>query len=273
MRPRIRKQSTWPAWVTGRIMASALLVVLIPSVLFAKDIEYQDEEVSVYVSPGEPTQIEFPGIISGGFKKKISAVSLDRKEGDLIIFATESLADTGEAIIVRLTDGRSYSLRVLKASEENARDSQIRIKDDRGALVDPEEEEEAPYKEKQFNYAPANQVSGLMREMVLAMEFGKASIPGYRVSDKHQGEVVINDGTLNATIDRIYIGPGFWGYVINVENLLDQSQRLNPATFRLDGTRAISMTNWELSPRPFNIEEQISGKDKTKIYIITKAKK
>jgi len=75
-----------------------------------------------------------------------------------------------------------------------------------------------------------------------------------------------------ATIDSIYIGPNLWGYVIDAKNLLNTTQRVNPASFRIDGARAISASNWELSPKPFNVEQQIAGKDQTKIYIVTRAR-
>ena len=38
------------------------------------------KEISVYVNPGEPTQIVFPAKIKGGFKNKRSAVGLDKEE-------------------------------------------------------------------------------------------------------------------------------------------------------------------------------------------------
>lgn len=239
---------------------------------FARDIEYKDGEVSVYVAPGEPTQVQFPGTISGGFKRKQSSLSLDRKEGDLIIFASETLADNGEAIIVRLMDGRSYSMRVLRASQENPRDPTLKVKDDRGSLVAAADEEDPGYKERKYQVAPSSTVAGLMREMVLVAEFGKQSVAGYRISDRYSGQPVLNDGTILATVDKIFIGPNYWGYVVNAQNTLDTNQRINPATFRLDGTRAISINNWELAARPMNIEQQIAAKDKTKIYIITRAK-
>jgi hypothetical protein len=241
---------------------------------YGRDVDYNNEEVSVFVAAGEPTQVQFPGNISGGFKRKQSAVSLDRKGTDLIVFAQENLDDSGEAIIVRLDDGRSFSLRIKKASSGNMRDTVVKINDLNSSVVtgQADEEEELPYKEKKFDYAPPNQVSGFMREMMLVSEFGKSNIMGYRVSNTYKGETVLNDGTLHATIEKIYIGPKLWGYVMNVENLIDQTQRLNPATFRLDGTRAVSAKEWELAPRPMNVEQEVAGKHKTRIYVITRAK-
>jgi hypothetical protein len=54
--------------------------------------------------------------------------------------------------------------------------------------------------------------------------------------------------------------------------MLDTTQIINPASFRLDGTRAISARNWELAPRPMNAEQELAGKERTKIYIVTRAK-
>jgi len=106
----------------------------------------------------------------------------------------------------------------------------------------------------------------------LVAELGKKQINGYRVSDAHRGETVLNDGTMLATIDQIFIGPNLWGYVLDTQNLLDSSQLINPATFRLDGTRAVSARNWELAAKPLDIEQQLAAKDKTKVYIITRAR-
>lgn len=248
----------------------AAYTALVTTPASARDLDYNNQEITVRVNPGEPTQIHFPSTISGGFKRKNASVSLDKKNEDLIVFAQESIPDQGEAIIVRLDDGRSYSVRVQRASAEFPRDDFIKVNDSRDSSL-PVDEEEPQYREKNFEYAPATQVSGLMREMALAMEFGKASISGYRTSDRYKGQVILDDGAIRATVEKIFIGPNLWGYVIDTQNMLDQTQKLNPATFRLDGTRAISANNWELAPRPLNAEQQISGKDKAKVYIVTRA--
>jgi len=255
-----------------RLLLTTLAVGLLsaPSA-FARDIEYQNQEFSVYVNPGEPTQIQFPGSISGGFRKKQSSVSLERKGNDLIVFANEALPDQGEALIVRLEDGLSYSVRLLRSTPEMPRDDLVRVLDNQPSYS-VNSEEEPPYKDKTFEYAPPSQVSGLMREMVLNAEFGKRSIAGYKVSSRHKGQTVLTDGTLLATIDRIYMGPNLWGYVLDTENMLDETQKINPATFRLDGTRAVTAADWELAPRPMDLEQQISNKHKTKLYIVTKAR-
>jgi hypothetical protein len=249
-----------------------LLFLCLPSIALARTLDYSGGEVEVYVTPGEPTQMEFPGTISGGFKKNKSAISLDRKGSDLIIFPSEGVSEKGEGIIVRLEDGRSYSVRVRRSSANTgARDDVVTIDDLRNPEL-TEEEEVPPYKEPNYEYAPPSQVSGLMRELVLHAEFGKGNIPGYRVSERYKGEVVLNDGTINATINKIFIGPNLWGYVLDTENLLATGQKVNPAAFRIDGTRAVSMQNWELSPRPETVEQEIAGKHKSKVYIITRAK-
>lgn len=254
------------------VRLTAAVAVLIPAASFARDVEYQNSEVEVRVAPGEPTQIQFPGDVSGGVRKKLSALSLEHKADQLVVFASEAITDQGEGIIVRLKDGRSYSVRIRKAAE-GQRDDVVRIEDGRGSAVVADETEEPAYREKKFDYAPPSQVAGLMREMVLNAEFGKQSITGYRVSDRHRGQTILSDGTMEAKIDRIYIGPNLWGYVIDAANLLDTTQRLNPATFRLDGTRAISAAQWELAPRPLNIEQQVAGKHSAKVYIVTRARK
>ncbi len=251
---------------------AALCTAALPSIALARDVEYQNEEVLISVTPGEPTQIKFPGVIAGGFKKKLSKLSIDRKDTDLIVFANDALDRSGEAMIVRLEDGRSYSMRIQKASETFPRDTVVSVLDKKSSIIGTEEEEDPLYKEKKFEYAPPTQVSGLMREMVLVAEFGKSTISGYKTSETYRGQSVLNDGTVSAKIDKIFMGTNLWGYVLDAENLLDTTQKLNPATFRLDGTRAISLQDMELSPRPVDIEQQISAGHNTKVYIVTKAR-
>ncbi len=259
------KQTTLAALV-------AACAAIAPSASFARDVDYDKGEIVVRVAPGEPTQLAFPGAISGGFRKKVSSLSLEPKENDLVIFANEAITETGEGIIVRLKDGRSYSVRVSKAGPDKPRDDVVSINDSRGAIMGSDEEEPA-YKERKFDYAPPSQISGLMREMVLAAEFNKSTIPGYRMTESYHGQTVLNDGSVMATIDKIFVGPTLWGYVLDTQNLINQTQKLNPAAFRIDGTRAISAKNWELAPTPLTMEHQISGAHRTKVYIVTKARK
>lgn len=261
------------SWTAATITLLVVTLVFSTGVM-ARDVEHQEGsgEIVVYVNPGEPTQVQFPSDISGGYKKKDSTLMLDRKNRDLIVFANQGINDIGEAFIVRLEDGRSYSLRAKRATDQSPRDDFVSVMDQRGSIILSKEEEEPAYKEKNYKYAPPSVVSGLVREMVLAAEFGKAGVAGYQRTEKYKGQVVLNDGTMLATIDSIFVGPSLWGYVIDAKNLLDTTQQINPATFRLDGTRAVSATNWELAPKPLSVEQQIASKDKTKIYIVTKAR-
>ena len=261
-----------------RIFSLSLVPILAlcfaPQAAFCRDVLYDTNsgEIEVYVRPGEPTQLTFPGKVGGGYKRRDSTISLDRKGRDLIVFGHQNISDAGEGILIRLEDGRSYSVRAKRASDQNPKDDFVVIQDNRGSILLSDDEEEPAYKEKFYPYASPNQVSGFMREMMLAMEFGKSSIPGYQRSDKYRGEVVLDDGTMRATIDTIFIGGKYWGYAVDVQNLLDQTQQINPATFRLDGTRAISSNRWELAPKPLTSEHQIAAKDRSKIYIVTKAR-
>jgi hypothetical protein len=110
--------------------------------------------------------------------------------------------------------------------------------------------------------------------MVLVAEFGKRkNIPGYRRSNRYTGETVLHDGAVEVKIDEIFMGSDYWGYVLSAENLLDTNQKLNPATFRLDGTRAVSAERWELAGRPQTAEQKVSGAHKSKIYVVVKAAK
>ena len=68
----------------------------------------------------------------------------------------------------------------------------------------------------------------------------------------------------------MFEGPNLRGYVLDVKNLLDTTQKINPASFRIDGTRAISANSWELAPRPLTAEQEIARKDAIKVYVVTR---
>ena len=255
-------------------VAGALLVAAAPAV--ARDVQYDqgDGEIEVFVNIGEPTEIIFEGgQIKDGFHNSNAPIAIQNKGSALIVFGKQNMTPEGAALIVRLSDGRSYPIRVRVADpEKNPRDAQILIEDGKGAFGAEEEQAPEGYTERSYEYAPASKVSGLMREMVLVAEFGKKSIAGYTVSEKYKGQTVVSDGSILAKIDRMFIGPNLWGYVLDTTNLLDQSQKINPATFRIDGTRAVSASSWELAARPMNVEEQISNKHNAKVYIVTRSR-
>lgn len=258
-----------------RVIAAALAALCAVSPAFARDVQYQegDGEIEVFVNVGEPTEISFEGgQIKDGFHNSNAPIAIQNKGSALIIFGKQNMTADGAALIVRLNDGRSYPIRVMVANEKNPRDAQIIIEDGKGAFGAEEEQAPEGYTERGYDYAPASKVSGLMREMVLVAEFGKKAIPGYTMSDKYKGQTVVSDGSILAKIDRMFIGPNLWGYVLDTTNLLDQSQKLNPATFRIDGTRAVSSSSWELAARPLNVEEQISNKHNAKVYIVTRSR-
>ncbi len=261
---------------TAKLSAAVALVALSYSApVFARDVQYQqgDGEIEVYVNIGEPTEIMFEGgQIKDGFHNSNAPIAIQNKGSALILFGKQNMSAEGAALIVRLNDGRSYPIRVLVASKENPRDAQLLIEDGKGAFGAEEESAPEGYTERSYEYAPASKVSGLMREMVLVAEFGKKTIPGYTSSEKYKGQTVVSDGSILAKIDRMFIGPNLWGYVLDTTNLLDQSQKLNPATFRIDGTRAVSASAWELAARPLNVEEQISNKHNAKVYIVTRSR-
>jgi hypothetical protein len=258
----------------NKLIIKTLVVslLLIGNTVFARDIEYNNSEVTIYVTPGEPTQLSFPEEIKAGFKRIGAPLTVDKKKDKLVVFGTEELSTNGEALIVTLNNEESYSLRIKPADPSNPRDDIVNIINNNGlAAIIPQEEENPEYYRRQFPEAQSNSVSGLMKELVLAVEMGKNKIPGYRVSEQHAGEVILNDGTMVATIEKIFMGADLWGYVLNVENLLDSNQQVNPATFRVAGTKAIMAERWELSPSPYTSEQQLAGTHRGRVYIVTKA--
>ena len=256
------------------ILAVTLMAMLtaVTTASATREIDYQGNEVNVYVNPGEPTQVTLPGKITGGFKRKNSSLALERNGNFLVLFAQPDLSEEGEALLVLLEDKRSFALRVIPSSEDQARDDSVKIKEGRED-VDFESGPATPELIPRNGYTPPTLPSGLVRELILVAEYGKQrTIPGYRRSNKYTGETVLHDGSVEAKIDEIFMGPDYWGYVLNVENLLDTTQKLNPASFRLDGTRAVSMQRLELAARPQTAEQRLAKDHVTKVYIVTRAK-
>ncbi len=255
---------------SGKVFAVVATLLLSADSAWARDIRYTGVEQTIWVNPGEPTQVVFPCKIEGGFKKKDPSVALERNGNYLVVFATPELSDDGEALLVICDDKRSYAVRVLPSNDDHARDEIVKLIDER------EDTEELPPAGPDFTpsgkFPPPSVAPGLMREMILVAEFGKKrAIPGYRRSNRYTGEQVLHDGSVSAKIEEIFMGSDLWGYVLSVENLLDTTQRINPATFRLDGTRAVTAERWELAPRPQTAEQKLSGEHTGKVYIVTKA--
>lgn len=256
-----------------KIIVVALVALVCAGEAVARDTNYSGNEMAVYVTPGEPTQVTFPSKISGGFKRKHTSLALERQGNFLVIFAQPEIPYEGEALLVHLDDKRSYALRILPADDENTRDEFVNIKD----LRENEGDESNATPDNRFpniGYAPPTVVPGLMREMVLVTEFGKKKgIQGYRRSNTYTGETVLHDGTIQAKIKEMFLGSNLWGYIIEVENLLDTSYKINPAAFRLDGTKAIMAERWELAAKPLTAEQELASAHKAKLYVVTKAYK
>jgi hypothetical protein len=259
------------------VVLSLLAITTFASVAYARDISYNGSEQTVYVKPGEPTQITFPGKIEGGFKRKNSTIVLDKQDNYLVIFANGQLPLDGESILVHLQDKRTYSIRIQPATGAGQRDASINVIDPREPEVDteiPADQRPDGLNTTNTEYAPPTVVNGLMREIILVSEFGKQKgIPGYRRSNKYSGETVLNDGAVEAKIDEIFMGSNYWAYVLDVENLLGTTQKINPSTFRLDGTRAVTAQRWELAPKAMTDEQRIANAHKSKVYVVTIAKR
>ena len=262
----MKRKNRWWAAALGLVG-----LVLSADAAFARDLKYTGAEQTIYVTPGEPTQITFPSKIEGGFKRKQSSLALERQGNFLVMFAQPEIPYEGEALLVLLDDKRSYALRVVPSDDDHPRDEHVKISDERED-TDDESGVAPPDPTQPTGFAPPTVVSGLVRNMMLVAEFGKQrGIAGYRRSNRYAGETVLHDGSVVAKIDEIFMGPDLWGYVIEVENLLDTNQKLNPASFRLDGTRAVAFQRAELAPRPQTAEQSISNSHRAKVYIVTRS--
>lgn len=85
------------------------------------------EQPTVYAAVGEPLLVYFPGKISGGFKRRVSNLAIERGEDYLVLFAEKSLPPEGEALLVRSDDLNFYSFRVKLADQEHKPDVKVRL--------------------------------------------------------------------------------------------------------------------------------------------------
>ena len=109
------------------VTASSWFLLAAPA--FAREVRYVGAEQTVYVNPGEPTQVLFPGKVVGGFKSKNSPVALERDGNFLVVFAQPDLTEEGAAILVILEDKRSFAVRITPASDDHVRDEVAKIID------------------------------------------------------------------------------------------------------------------------------------------------
>ena len=101
--------------ITTRVTLAFSVALLSVTAAFARDVEYTTGrgEVEVFVNVGEPTEIIFEGgKIKDGFKNSNAGIALDKKDSSLVVFGKENMNENGEAILVRLDDGRSFLLRL-----------------------------------------------------------------------------------------------------------------------------------------------------------------
>ena len=82
----------------------------------AREIDYDGGEAKVYVTPGEPTVVSFPHEVDAGYRVKSSAIVVERRGRDLILFAQPELRLEGEVLVIYTKDNRSYILRILPAA-------------------------------------------------------------------------------------------------------------------------------------------------------------
>ena len=82
----MRRLKSVQAYIFGAVLTAFTLLVA-PDAAEAREIKYDGQEVTVFVKPGEPTQLQFPGTIQGGFRRENSAVLLERQEKYLVVFA------------------------------------------------------------------------------------------------------------------------------------------------------------------------------------------
>ena len=85
------------------------------------------DQPSVYAAAGEPLLVQFPDKILGGFKRKSSGLSIERKEDFLVLFAQKDLDPAGEALLVQTEDLTFYSFRVMLASAEHRADVRVKL--------------------------------------------------------------------------------------------------------------------------------------------------
>ena len=121
------------------IIALFILFNLVAVNLYARDILYEGSEVQVFVTPGEPTQIDFDAEVQSGFKGSGAGFKVEPNGKSIIIFPQEELSASGGVIIVKLKNDKTYTMRVKSADTYNPRDDIVTLKDDTPAFLPAED--------------------------------------------------------------------------------------------------------------------------------------
>ena len=84
-------------------------------------------DLRIKVVAGSPTVVIFPAKITGGFKQKHSALSLERQDSKLIMFAQPEIRLAGERLVVVLDSGAIITLEVTPAADASQGDIIVKV--------------------------------------------------------------------------------------------------------------------------------------------------
>jgi hypothetical protein len=99
----------------------------LPSTFSDAEITFGPSDPVINVAIGDPTVIEFEAAVDGGWMRKSSGLSLQPRDNVLAVFPSSKLQPQGEAIAVRLKDGRIYRMHFAPADASHPAQGRIKV--------------------------------------------------------------------------------------------------------------------------------------------------
>jgi len=228
-----------------RFLSTALVLLLLPSILGATIVKWEGKPISVSISTARLTRIEFPENLRSVFLSR-SDIAVEREEKSLYVRALgPEVEDTLFAV------GESGTTYEINFSTSDNPDQTVVISSISKSL------------EAQAEQAQRVPVLDLMRSMMS----GLLPVDGYEIVKVDRKEVY-RDAFLSMKLMEAYRSPVLHGFVIEVENLAEFPVLLRVQEIDFAGMVAISSRDEYLEPRPKKASEAVQEKFRTRLYIV-----
>lgn len=221
-------------------------------------IKHAGPEITIYVSPSEPTKINFPRGVFSATPGSSEDLPLARGEWGLQVGAAPNLPKEGRSIHVRLIDGRQYRVLFLPADDENEHHDVMNI------------DMKSPSTPAGSIPMAGNDraVLELLNHLKSAASGALKSIPDYSRESGQRDAVLFTKNELRGTVREHYRGERLQGYVLVVQNLGTVPLKLTPASIPLRGVLGAQFERSELAPRPSRMDPQGTGADQSTAFVV-----
>src|SRR5882724_1459469 len=226
-----------------RAITFALLLVF-PTVLYARVIKWEGKPISVSISTERLTRIEFAENLRSIFLSR-SDIGVEREERSLYVRALAP--DVDDALFVVGESGTTYELNL--SVSDNPDQTVVISSITKSLLAQAEQAKQVP-------------TLDLMRSMMRGLP-----VDGYEIIKANRKEVY-RDAFFSMKLIDVYRSPVLHGYVIEVENLAEIPVLLRVQEIDFAGMVTISAGDEFLQPRPKKASEVVQERFRTRLYIV-----